>query len=61
LYSPYPEEANRMLTGVLTDFHFAPTEQSRANLLREGYDESKIFVTGNTSIDALQWVIDKNF
>lgn len=61
LYSPYPEEANRMLTGVLTDFHFAPTENSRANLLREGYDENKIFVTGNTSIDALQWVIDENF
>lgn len=61
LYSPYPEEANRMLTGVLTDFHFAPTKNSKANLLREGYDENKIFITGNTSIDALQWVIDENF
>lgn len=61
LYSPYPEEANRMLTGVLTDFHFAPTEISKANLLREGYDENKIFITGNTSIDALHWVIDKNY
>lgn len=61
LYSPYPEEANRMLTGIITDFHFAPTNQSRENLLREGYDESKIFITGNTSIDALQWVIDKNY
>ena len=61
LYSPYPEEANRMLTGVLSDFHFAPTKNSKANLLREGYDENKIFVTGNTSIDALQWVIDENY
>lgn len=61
LYSPYPEEANRKLTGVLTDFHFAPTEISRNNLLNEGYDDSKIFVTGNTSIDALKWVIDKDY
>lgn len=61
LYSPYPEEANRKLTGVITDFHFAPTEISRSNLLKEGYDDSKIFVTGNTSIDALKWVIDKNY
>jgi len=61
LYSPYPEEANRKLTGVMTDFHFAPTETSRANLLKEGYDDSKIYVTGNTSIDALSWVIDENY
>lgn len=61
LYSPYPEEANRMLTGILTDFHFAPTNTSKNNLLREGYDENKIFITGNTSIDALSWVIDKNY
>lgn len=61
LYSPYPEEANRMLTGIITNFHFAPTKNSKANLLREGYDENKIYITGNTSIDALQWVIDKNY
>ena len=61
LYSPYPEEANRMLTGILTNFHFAPTETSRQNLLREGYDDSKIFITGNTSIDSLKWVINKNY
>ncbi len=61
LYSPYPEEANRMMTGVLTDFHFAPTETSRDNLLREGFDEKRIFITGNTSIDALSWVIDENY
>lgn len=61
LYSPFPEEANRKLTGVLTDFHFAPTETSRANLLKEGYENSKIYITGNTSIDALKWVIDPNY
>ncbi len=61
LYSPFPEEANRKLTGVLTDFHFAPTETSRANLLKEGYENSKIYITGNTSIDALKWVIDADF
>lgn len=53
LYSPYPEEANRKLTGVVADFHFCPTEESKQNLLREGYDPSKIYVTGNTAIDAL--------
>ncbi|MDF2676237.1 MAG: wecB [Bacillota bacterium] len=61
LLSPFPEEANRKLTGVLTDFHFAPTETSRANLLKEGYENSKIYITGNTSIDALKWVIDADF
>lgn len=61
LFSPYPEEANRKLTGVMADFHFAPTANSRDNLLKEGYDDNKIFVTGNTSIDALKWVIDKNY
>ncbi|MDR1246756.1 MAG: UDP-N-acetylglucosamine 2-epimerase (non-hydrolyzing) [Clostridiales Family XIII bacterium] len=52
-YSPYPEEMNRLLTGRLTDFHFAPTRRNRDNLLREGVDEDKVFVTGNTVIDAL--------
>lgn len=61
LYSPYPEEANRKLTGIITDFHFAPTETSKTNLLKEGYDEEKIYITGNTSIDALKWVIDSNY
>jgi UDP-N-acetylglucosamine 2-epimerase (non-hydrolysing) len=56
LYSPYPEEANRKLTGVVTNYHFAPTETSKNNLLSEGYDESTIFVTGNTAIDALNLV-----
>lgn len=61
MYSPYPEEANRKLTGVLTDFHFAPTTVSRQNLLAEGIDEAKIFVTGNTVIDALLSVIEDKF
>lgn len=61
LYSPYPEEANRKLTGVLSNFHFAPTEESKKNLIREGYDENTIFVTGNTSIDALLDVVADNY
>jgi len=52
--SPFPEEANRALTGRLADLHFAPTERARQNLLREGIDEGAIVVTGNTVIDALQ-------
>jgi UDP-N-acetylglucosamine 2-epimerase (non-hydrolysing) len=59
LYSPWPEEGNRRLTGVLTDYHFSPTETSRKNLLNEGVSESSIFVTGNTVIDALQLVIKR--
>lgn len=59
LYSPWPEEANRKLTGVLTEYHFAPTERSRNNLLNEGVTEEKIFVTGNTVTDALLQVVDK--
>jgi len=55
LYSPWPEEANRKLTGALASLHFAPTEKARDNLLKEGVPPSKIFVTGNTVIDALLW------
>ena len=51
-YSPYPEEMNRQMVGNLADMHFAPTQESRENLLREGKRESDIFVTGNTAIDA---------
>jgi len=61
LYSPYPEEANRILAGNLASLHFAPTEVSRGNLLREAIDEDKIFVTGNTVIDALLDTAEKNF
>ncbi len=53
LHSPWPEEANRVLTTRLTDLHFAPTETSRRNLLDEGVPAERIFVTGNTVIDAL--------
>jgi len=59
LYSPWPEEANRTLTGHLAMFHFAPTENSRQNLLRENISDKQIFVTGNTVIDALIWVRDR--
>ncbi|EHD19708.1 MULTISPECIES: non-hydrolyzing UDP-N-acetylglucosamine 2-epimerase [Brenneria] len=58
LYSPWPEEANRRLTGHLAMLHFAPTENSRQNLLREHLSDRQIFVTGNTVIDALFWVRD---
>lgn len=53
MYSPFPEEANRKLTGVLTSLHFSPTAEAKGNLLREGVAEDKIFTTGNTVIDAL--------
>jgi UDP-N-acetylglucosamine 2-epimerase (non-hydrolysing) len=56
-YSPFPEEINRHLLSVLTDYHFAPTHQSKLNLLREGISEEKIWVTGNTVIDALLHVV----
>lgn len=53
IYSPWPEEANRRLTGVLSRYHFAPTLTSQENLLKEGFNPQHIFVTGNTVIDAL--------
>lgn len=58
-YSPFPEEINRKLTGHIADIHFAPTDKSRANLLREGIKKENIIVTGNTVIDALLWVKGK--
>ena len=58
-YAPFPEEMNRQLTGVLTDFHFAPTETAKANLLACGVAEEKIVVTGNTVIDALLQTVEK--
>ena len=54
-YSPYPEEANRVMTGHLSTLHFPPTAGAKANLLREGIAEADITVTGNTGIDALLW------
>lgn len=59
LYSPWPEEANRKLTGALADLHFAPTPRARDNLLREGVDAETVHVTGNTVIDALLWTADQ--
>ena len=59
IYSPWPEEMNRQLTGRLATYHFAPTPLSRQNLLSEGVQESHITVTGNTVIDALYLVVDK--
>ena len=59
LYSPWPEEGNRKLTSVLTDFHFSPTSNSKDNLLNEGVSESSIFVTGNTVIDSLKFVLNR--
>jgi len=59
LYSPWPEEANRKVTGALGTLHFSPTEQSRRNLLSEGVPQDSILVTGNTVIDALLTVVDR--
>jgi nucleoside-diphosphate-sugar epimerase len=59
LYSPWPEEANRKLTGALAAWHFAPTERSRRNLLEEGVDPDSVQVTGNTVVDALLEVVEK--
>ena len=59
MYSPYPEEANRKLTGTMATLHFSPTPESRRNLLKENVDDAHIFVTGNTVIDALYMVVNK--
>ncbi|SDM53142.1 non-hydrolyzing UDP-N-acetylglucosamine 2-epimerase [Sediminibacillus halophilus] len=60
-YSPYPEEINRQLTGVMADLHFSPTEQAKQNLLQENKPEERIFVTGNTAIDALKTTIADDY
>ncbi|WML58596.1 non-hydrolyzing UDP-N-acetylglucosamine 2-epimerase [Neobacillus sp. PS2-9] len=60
-YSPYPEEMNRQLTGVLADLHFAPTDQSKANLQTESKNIENIFITGNTAIDALKTTVKANY
>ena len=59
IYSPWPEEINRQLTGRISTYHFAPTNVSKKNLLLENISESSVFVTGNTVIDALLWVRNK--
>lgn len=60
-YFPYPEEINRKLTGVLCDLHFAPTLTNKSNLLNEGANENKIYVTGNTVIDALKTTVSGSY
>ena len=59
IYSPWPEEMNRQITGRIATYDFAPTPLSRENLLKENVDDAKITVTGNTVIDALYWVVDR--
>lgn len=61
IFSPYPEEFNRQAVGILANYHFAPTETARENLLREGKHDSAIYVTGNTAIDALQTTVRKDY
>ena len=60
-YSPYPEEMNRQMVDCMTDMYFAPTNLSKQNLLNENRDESKIYVTGNTVIDAMSTTINENY
>ncbi|MDA2039459.1 UDP-N-acetylglucosamine 2-epimerase (non-hydrolyzing) [Bacillus cereus] len=60
-YSPYPEEMNRQLTGVMADLHFSPTAKSATNLQKENKDESRIFITGNTAIDALKTTVKETY
>ena len=60
-YSPYPEEMNRQMVDRLSDMYFAPTEISKDNLLKENIDESKIYITGNTAIDAMSTTVDGNY
>lgn len=60
-YSPFPEEMNRQFVGIMADMNFAPTEQSKQNLLAEGKNPNSIYVTGNTAIDALKLTVDKEY
>lgn len=60
-YSPYPEEMNRQMTDAMTDLYFAPTNQSKANLLKENHKEDNIYITGNTAIDALKQTVDEEY
>jgi UDP-N-acetylglucosamine 2-epimerase (non-hydrolysing) len=60
-YSPYPEEINRQLTGILADIHFAPTLKAADNLIKENKKKETIFITGNTAIDAIRSTIDPEY
>lgn len=59
-YSPFPEEMNRQLTGIIADLHFSPTEKAARNLINEDKQENSIFITGNTAIDALKTTVKTN-
>lgn len=59
-YSPFPEEMNRHITDVLSDLYFAPTQDSKENLLKENHEEEHIFITGNTAIDVLKYTVPGN-
>lgn len=61
MHSPFPEEFNRCSISLIADFHFAPTENAKQNLLKEGHPESSVFVTGNTGIDALRYTVSENY
>lgn len=61
IYSPYPEEFNRQATGIIAKYHFAPTENSKNNLLKEGKNAEDIYVTGNTAIDALKTTVKEDY
>lgn len=61
IWSPYPEEFNRQAVGIVAKYNFAPTELSRENLVREGKDESTIYITGNTAIDALKTTVREDY
>lgn len=60
-YSPFPEEMNRQMVDCMTDMYFAPTTLSKENLLKQNIDESKIYITGNTAIDAMDTTVDDNY
>lgn len=60
-YSPFPEEMNRQMTDVLADVYFAPTKESKQNLLKENHSEKEIFVTGNTAIDAMKYTVQNDY
>ncbi|WP_220729438.1 non-hydrolyzing UDP-N-acetylglucosamine 2-epimerase [Apilactobacillus zhangqiuensis] len=60
-YSPYPEEMNRQMTDILSDVYFAPTELSKENLLKQNLNHDRIYITGNTAIDALKQTVDRNY
>ena len=60
-YSPFPEEMNRQMVDCMTDMYFAPTNLSKTNLVNEGKDESKIYITGNTAIDAMSTTVDEGY